>query len=136
VGKDGEKATRYFHAFVDLDGDGKNEVIVYLAGRQFCGSGGCPTLVLASELSSYRVVTEITITRLPIRVLRTSSNGWRNIAVLVSGGGVQPGYEAELRFNGSTYPSNPSVPPARRLAAKIRGEVVIPSRAAGTALYP
>ena len=35
VGKDGEKATRYFHAFVDLDGDGKNEVIVYLAGLSF-----------------------------------------------------------------------------------------------------
>ena len=41
------------------------------------------------------------------------------------GGGIQPGYEAELRFDGKTYPANPSVPPARPLKGKPEGEMLI-----------
>ena len=131
-----DEAIRYFAAFVDLNGDGKNEVIIHLAGRSWCGSGGCPTLVLASEASSYRVITKITITQPPIRVLTGASHGWRNISVWVQGGGIQPGYEAELRFNGKNYPSNPSVPPARRLATQADGRVVVPSPPAWIPLFP
>jgi len=123
--KDYEKGTRYFRAFVDLDGHGRNAVIVYLVGRDWCGTGGCPTLILAPEASSYRLVGEISITRPPIRVLGATSEGWRDLAVWVEGGGIHPGYEAELRFNGKRYPSNPSMPPARRLTGKVAGEVVI-----------
>jgi hypothetical protein len=132
---DDDRTTRYCEAFVDLNGDGIQEVIVRIRGETWCGSGGCVTLVLAPEGSSYRVVTRITITRAPIRVLTESSNGWRNITVWVQGGGIQPGYEAELRFDGRTYPSNPSVPPARRLTTKVPGKVVIPSSQQGRPLY-
>jgi len=131
-----DKTTQYFSAFVDLNGDGTPEAIVYLTGQSWCGSGGCRTLILARNRSSWRVVTHITITRPPIRVLSNASNGWRNISVWVQGGGIQPGYEAELRFDGKTYPSNPSVPPARRLTGKAIGEVVIRSSQGGTRLYP
>lgn len=131
-----DKTPRYIAAFVDLNGDGKNEAIVYLVGRWWCGSGGCPTLILASKGSSYSVVSDISITQLPIRVLTNTSNGWHNIGVRVQGGGIQPGYEAELRFNGKTYPENPSVPPARRLTAKAAGKIVINSSQNGIPLYP
>ncbi len=124
------------HTFVDLNGDGKDEAIVYLVGREWCGSGGCPTVILASEASSYRVVTELSITQRPIRILSGTSNGWRNLGVWVQGGGIQPGYVAELRFNGKTYPENPTVPPARRLEGKVPGKVVISASQAGTPLYP
>jgi len=133
---DSDKTTRYLHTFVDLNGDGRKEAIVYLVGRGWCGSGGCVTLILARKGESFRVITWMTITRPPIRVLAGKSNGWRNISVWVQGGGIQPGYEAELHFNGKTYPRNPSVPPARRLARDVRGEVVIPSSQDGTPLYP
>jgi hypothetical protein len=131
-----DKTVRYFRAFLDLNGDGKNEAIVYLEGRWWCGSGGCPTLILSPEASSYRLVAKIIITRPPIRVLTTTSNGWHNLSVRVEGGGVHPGYEAELSFNGKTYPTNPSMPPARPLAANVAGEVVIGSSQVGTRLYP
>ncbi len=131
-----DKTTQYFSAFVDLNGDGTPEAIVYLTGQSWCGSGGCRTLILARNRSSWRIVTHITITRPPIRVLSNASNGWRNIGVWVVGGGIQPGYEAELRFDGKTYPSNPSMPPARRLAGKATGKVVVRSSQSGTPLYP
>ena len=130
---DDSKSTRYIAAFRDINDDGTPEAIVYLMGK-WCGSGGCNTLILARHGTSWRIVTNITITRPPIRVLRASSNGWHSLGVWVQGGGIQPGYEAELRFDGKTYPRNPSVPPARR-SGKPAGEVVIPSAQDGTPLY-
>jgi len=134
---DGDKTCRYLDAFVDLNGDGKQEAIVYLMGNSWCGTGGCRTLVLTRKGASWKVVTHITITRPPIRVLSSTSHGWHDISVWVQGGGIQPGYEAELRFDGKNYPGNPSVPPARRLSVKAAGQVVIPSTGGrGTPLYP
>jgi hypothetical protein len=120
------KAANYFSASVDLHGNG-GQIIVYLADRYSCGSGGCTTLILTPEGSSYRIVTRITIVQLPIRVLATKSNGWYDISVWVQGGGIQPGYEAKLSFDGKTYHNNPSVSPAERLTQKLAGKTVIPA---------
>jgi hypothetical protein len=133
---DEDQTTRYVYVFVDLKGDGKQEAIVYITGRSWCGSGGCPTLILAPAGPSYRIVSKILITRPPIRVLTSTSNGWHSIGVWVRGGGIQPGYEAELRFDGKTYPLNPSVPPARRLTENTAGEIVVRPSEEGTLLYP
>jgi hypothetical protein len=130
-----DDTTRYPHAFVDLDGHGPNKVIVYLTGRYSCGSGGCNTLVLAPQGRSYRVVSSITITWPPIRLLAARSHGWHDIAVGVAGGGIQPGFEAALSYNGKSYPKNPSVPPARRLPPNAPGKIVLPAIAEGPPLY-
>ena len=132
---DEDRTTRYSPAFVDLREDGTQEVIVYLRGPNWCGNGGCTTLILIPEGPSYGVVAKITIAKLPIRVLTTKSYGWHDIAVRVQGGGIAQAYEARLSFNGKRYPSNPSVPPAQRLTEKVAGEVVIPPEAEGTPLY-
>jgi hypothetical protein len=132
---DGNRTTRYVAAFRDLNGDGIPEAIVYLVGTKWCGSGGCNLLILTQDSSSWRIVTKVTITQPPIRVLRSASNGWRSIGVWVQGGGIRRGYEAELRFDGHTYPRNPTVPPSRRLEGKAAGEVVIPSEQQAVPLY-
>lgn len=131
-----DKTTRYLHKLADLNGDGEKEAIVYLMGRDWCGSGGCNTLILRRDGASWKVVSKITITHPPIRVLSGTSHGWHSISVWVQGGGIQPGYEAELRFDGRIYPENPSVPPARRLSPKVAGETVILSSDGGAPLYP
>jgi len=134
IGRD-EKTTRYSAAFVDLSGAGKQEVIVYVTGP-WCGSGGCTTFILARKGDSYRTVTKISTTRPPIRVLESRSHGWRSIGVWIEGR-IIPFYEVELRFDGTTYPSNPSVPFIRLpRAAKAPGEVVLSGSEAGTPLYP
>jgi len=124
---DDDRSARYVLAFRDLNGDGIPEAIVYLSGSKWCGSGGCNTLILTPHGNSWRIVARILVTRPPIYVLSDVSKGWHSIGVWVQGGGIQPGYEAELRFNGKTYPKNPSISPARRLEGKPMGEVVIPS---------
>jgi hypothetical protein len=134
-----EEATRYSAALTDLKDDGTEELIVYITGRAQCGSGGCRMLILAPEGNSYRVIAETTITRPPIRVLATKSNGWHDIAVRVQGGGILHPYEVRLSFDGKTYPSNPTRSPARRLTEKVDGKVVVPVTAlteGGKPLYP
>jgi hypothetical protein len=115
VPTDEKKAARFFPAVVDLGDDGIQEIIVYLTSDGWCGTGGCTTLILAPEGPSYKIVTRITVTRLPIRILDAKSNGWHNIGAQVRGWGSQPGYEAELPFDGKTYPRNPSMLPPGEL---------------------
>jgi hypothetical protein len=133
-----EEPTRYSSAWVHLTDDEVPDVIVYLTGRGWCGTGGCVTLILAPSDGSYKLVTKITITRPPIRVLVTKSHDWHDISVWVQGGGIEPGYEAKLSFNGKKYPSNPSVPPAKALTGEISGKVVISNDDTlhSNALYP
>ena len=102
----------YRRADADLNGDGHKEIFVYVTDQDYCGSGGCNLYVLSPQRSSFRVVLRSTITWPPIRVLSTSTHGWRDIGVTVAGGGINPAYVARLRFDGHRYPSNPSVPPA------------------------
>jgi hypothetical protein len=131
-----DKTTRYSVGYVDLNGDGEPEAIVYVTGETWCGSGGCPTLILARVGTSYRVITRIYITRPPIRVLNVRSHGWRIISVLVAGGGIQTAYEAELSFNGKSYPINPSTVATKRSPGQLEGRVVIGSAEDGKLLYP
>jgi hypothetical protein len=102
----------YKRAEADLNGDGRSEAILYLSDRDYCGSGGCTLVVLSPKGSSYRIVLRSTVTQLPVRVLPTSTRGWRDIGVTVTGGGITRPYVARLRFNGNRYPGNPTVPPA------------------------
>jgi heat shock protein HslJ len=123
---DGVGEIRYFHGSADLDEDGDAEVLVHVVGPMLCGTGGCNTLVLTPGDSGYDVVTDISLTRPPIRVSSRSSRGWKNLLVAVSGGGILPGHDAELRFDGSSYPSNPTVPPAEPETDTTGALVVIP----------
>jgi len=99
---------RYLDASVDLNGDGRLEVIVHVVGPTACGTGGCPTLVFTPRGTGYRLVSAIALTRLPIRVAPASTMGWRNLVVHSSGGGAHAG-DVQLGFDGKRYPANPSV---------------------------
>jgi hypothetical protein len=131
-----DRKTTYVFADIDLNGDGIPESIVHLESSGWCGSGGCVTLILKRKGGSFEIVSHMTISRLPIRVLTNRTNGWRDITVWVAGGGIQPGYEAQLRYDGKAYPGNPSVPPARRLEGKAEGETVISSSQPDKLVYP
>lgn len=114
-------------ASADLDGDGRRDALVYLLAPAFCGSGGCTMYILENRGRAYRMVGHTTITQLPIRVLERRTNGWRDIGVMVSGGGVRESYEALLRFNGKAYPSNPSLQPASKIFRDQSGSILIPA---------
>ena len=102
--------TTYSFAVVELNGGKEKQALVYLSNRDWCGSGGCTLLVLEQNNGSFRKISGMTISNLPIRVLDTTSNGWHDIGVRVKGG-VDPGHEARMRYDGKKYPLNPSLAP-------------------------
>ena len=109
-------ALRYQAATLDLNSDGADEAVVHLMGPFVCGSGGCPTLVLTPEGDGWRTVSTLSVSRQPIWALDSRSEGWRDLVVSVSGGGGPSG-QARLAFDGQTYPTNPTVPPAEPVPA-------------------
>jgi hypothetical protein len=125
---DVKSEVRYFDSYFDLDGDGKDEAIVYIIGPDVCGSGGCETLIFALHGTEYKMISRIGLSRPPIIVLSKHSNGWRDLAVFVAGGGILPGYFAKLQFDGKAYPDNPTVDPAQPLKSKPAGAIVIPEK--------
>jgi hypothetical protein len=120
-----EDAPRFRSAFVDLNNDGANEAIVLMEGSNWCGSGGCTLLVLNRSRGGWKLVSKMTITNAPIRVVQRSKNGWSSLGVMVRGGGMGHAYEAVLDFDGKKYPSNPSMVP-RSTGNPQDGTVIIP----------
>lgn len=130
-----DETTRYLPISVKLSDRGSEQILAYVTGRSWCGSGGCTLLVLERDGDFYRVVSRVTIARPPLIVFDRKTNGWHNIGVFVEGGGIDSGYEAELEYDGASYPSNPSIPPAKRSCPHERGRIVAPINAVGALLY-
>ena len=99
----GDARSRYASERVDLNGDGRGEVFVYLMGSFFCGSGGCNLLVLREALKGgYALVNDFSITRLPVIVSPLKSHGWNDIWRMESGGGAKASY-VRHSFDGTRY---------------------------------
>jgi len=116
---------RYYYNRVDLNSDGNFEAIVHLVGPSICGTGGCNTLILQPQRGGYRLVSNITVTRNPVIVSAQRTKGWNDLILYVAGGGIARGYYVALRFNGRTYPDNPTVLTALGPRAKIAGKAYL-----------
>jgi len=116
-------------------GGGKTEEdIVYVSGQGWCGSGGCTLLIVEPSASSFKVVGRVTVVQLPVFLMPSMTHGYPDIGVTVRGIGVGSAYEAELSYDGISYPGNPSSPPSRPLKG-IKGKVVIANTKNSVALY-
>lgn len=70
---------QYLAGRADLDGDGTDEVLAYVSGELACSPTGCPLLVLKDDGTSFTEVAKINGTNLPVGMLDSSSNGWRDL---------------------------------------------------------
>jgi len=121
----GDWEAHYFDASVDLDGDGRQEVIALVAGPMICGTGGCPVFIFSPGPEGYRRVSQVSVVQPPVRVSPRSTKGWRNLVVGVGGGGMPVG-NAELQFDGEGYPFNATVDPAKPVTDLEGTEILIP----------
>lgn len=132
-----ERGTTYNVALARLGPGPELDAVVYIQGRFWCGSGGCPMLVLAPRgRSGWSLVSQTTIVWTPIAVLPSRSHGWRDLAVWVEGGGILPGYMALVPFDGHAYAPNPTVPPARKITHPHPLRTLIPADARPRQLFP
>ena len=98
---DGREA-RYAYGRVDLNGDGRPEVLAMPMGSIFCGTGGCNLLLLSDRGDGYAVINTFPISRLPVILSDQQTNGWHDLVLRESGGGVPPSYVRHT-FNGTEY---------------------------------
>lgn len=99
--------TRYRWLTYDLNGDGQDELLTLL---DWCGSGGCTLLVFENHQQQWRFNSRMTLVNTPFYVGQQSQNGWRDLIMPVRGGGATPELH-QLRYNGISYPLNPSTAP-------------------------
>lgn len=117
------KETQYRIVEIDLNGDKKKDALVLFQDSYWCGSGGCSMLVFTNRNDDFKIVSAISLVRDPVIVSETKTKNWRDIIVHVSGGGGESKNVA-LKFNGFTYPTNPSLLKPLASNAKVQGTEV------------
>ncbi|MDC1106957.1 hypothetical protein OAT16_09645 [Prolixibacteraceae bacterium] len=97
-----KKDRRFRFDSVDLNDDGKKEVLVGIPNMYFCGSGGCTFFLLDDRLE---VIQKFTVSDVPFKVLKTKHNGWHDLV-------IKSGRKSHFMLhNGDHYPVNPSISP-------------------------
>lgn len=120
-----QPAHRYTWNRVDLNGDGKPELVAQVLGPMVCGTGGCPLLIFREPRpGQLQMITRMSLFKEPLIVAERRHNGWKELIsrVRIDAG---HGYYAELLYDGQSYPTNPSVPPAIPLRRPEPGTAVL-----------
>ena len=112
--------TNYFkYGLADLNGNGHQEIYILMQHPYFCGSGGCSGYLFDDQGN---LLSEMTVTREPVLVSDHMSHGWKDLYVW-SNGSLR-----RMAFDGTSYPTNPSLEPAISLnkeeaaaKAKVKG---------------
>lgn len=97
----------YYYTKVDLNDDYIPEYFVYAYGPMLSGSGGASALILSDN---YKEISRFTLVQTPITISKHKTKNWKDIVMTVSGGGATPS-TVVMKFDGETYPSNPSLQP-------------------------
>ena len=105
----GTGRARYVYGRVDLNGDGRAEVLVYLLGSIFCGTGGCNLLLFTEARDGYVLVNRFPISRLPVIVSHERTNGWNDLIRPESGGGAKASCVRHT-FDGRRYVERERMP--------------------------
>jgi hypothetical protein len=114
-----------FVGYADLNGDRLQDAIVIMSSSYWCGTGGCTMFVFEGRDQAFSLVSRSTLVRPPLTVSKTKTNGWQDLILEVSGGGM-PSKTVALKFDGKQYPLNPSDQPSLPENTPIQGKVLFP----------
>jgi heat shock protein HslJ len=103
------RLARYVSSRIDLNGDGRDEVLVYTLGSIFCGTGGCNLMLFTPAGDGYSLVNNFPISREPVIVSAETTNGWNDLVRPESGGGAPPSYVVHT-FDGERYVEQERLP--------------------------
>ena len=115
----------YYSGSVDLNGDGVDEWIAYVAGPGACGTGGCPMQIFQQTDDGIEIKGQLSVVQLPVGVFGTETDGWRDLAVTIGGGGAEYAV-VKVPYSDPAYVSNPTVAPAERSGEDFTTVVAFP----------
>lgn len=119
-----QDTARYYYNKIDLDDDGKPEIFAYLVGDGFCGTGGCSAAIFKEKNKKYQLLARFSIVNNPVIISNSKTKGYKDIIMNVYGGGILP-FFSRLKYDGTTYPSNPSIQPKVEPGTKLDGAAII-----------
>ena len=96
------KETRYYYNYVDLNGDGKNEIFAEVVGPYTSGSGGNSAVIFKDNNGVLEEVDDFKFVRNPIIISSNKTNGWNDIICESSGEGTTKKYVV-LKYDGEDY---------------------------------
>ena len=103
--------SEYRPHLIDLNGDGIKEALVLMLARDWGGTGGQTLLIFCGVEKGFQFNGAMTCVRFPMEgsvcVMKSKSNGWRDLAVRLRGRGAGQKY-AHMKFGGTRYPLNPT----------------------------
>ncbi|HEY8189380.1 MAG TPA: hypothetical protein VIF12_01740 [Micavibrio sp.] len=121
-------SSRYDFTRVDLDGDHRRDALVMMEGPHgyWCAANGCSLIVFRAADDHFEWSSNIFPVRGPLYVSNTTSEGWKNLIIRVTG---QPDVKAKdvaMQFDGRRYPSNPLTQPSVRVSQDDHGQRLFP----------
>lgn len=119
----------YSYNFIDLNGDKKDEAIVYLEGNGFCYVQGCSVAVLTKENGEYTLKSALMPADVPIFVSESRTNGWRDLVVTVLPKDYSQPSKRLVRYlsaeDGYGYPADPTTMPKPWEAVTEKGITIL-----------
>lgn len=104
-----KESREFIYARIDLNDDGKKEILVAQRGSYFCGSGGCSALLLSSN---GLVMNRFTLVDYPFIISSKTTYGWKDILI------KSAGKYRRMKWSNGSYPTNPSIAPKTAISAK------------------
>ncbi|WP_140385732.1 MULTISPECIES: hypothetical protein [Acetobacter] len=88
----------------------KDGLIAYFSTGPYCGANSCMALILRQNTKSphFKLIGTINQVSSPIYGFKNKNYGWQDLGILTTTGQAQKGL-VRIRFNGSKYPSNPTM---------------------------
>lgn len=96
------KETRYYYNYVDLNGDGVNEIFVQLVGPHTSGADGDTAIIFTEENGKLEEIDDFTLIHNPIIISNEKTNGYNDIIVQRSGADSKEEYVI-LKYDGDDY---------------------------------
>ncbi len=118
-----QKRSPYRSVGIDLDGDGRAEVLTLLEGEDWCARTGCTLAIFTTGKTGYRPVATIRRVWSPVIVANERNNGWNDL--VVNTGLASRNQRVRLRFGSNGYPGNAVTLTPMPADFEINGEVVI-----------
>ena len=119
-----QKKSPYRSVGVDLNGDGKAEILALLEGEDWCTSTtGCTLAIFEKGNHGYRPVATIRRVWGPVIMTNERRNGWSDL--VVDTGKRSLGQRVRLRFGARGYPGNAVTLTPMPSDIEVNGEAVI-----------
>ena len=126
--KGGPASSHFEFTRIDLDGDGRREGLAIMTAphHYWCDFDGCRVAIFQASNHDFRLVSEIEPVRGPLIVSESTTNGWRDLIVNVSGRRGWDAKDVALKFDGASYPAQPAYEPPLRVASALTGVRIFP----------